>query len=240
LRPRASSRLMILGVRRATYHMNNNLGQSFCSTKRKAVFAAASATCIVIADFLLILFFKNHYSIHVYRAVLTVVSVVIMWVLAGFDYRSIGFTFRLQHGICYWIKSTVFVSIILLLLSGSLLLISHLANLPFPSRPLGFAMRGLFQICVRYPIQEELLYRLVLCAPLLGLIGSRGIIIVSGVTFAAVHFASGNANPGNFVAGYFLAWAYVKSGSIAVPIAWHSLGNFFGLVNPVINYYLLS
>jgi len=82
-----------------------------------------------------------------------------------------------------------------------------------------------FWSCVHYPLLEETLYRLVLLVPLVALLGCRWAIVISGAVFAALHFAYGNPAPDNFVAGYLLAWAYLKSGSIVIPIAWHALGN---------------
>ena len=49
--------------------------------------------------------------------------------------------------------------------------------------------------------------------------------IAGGIVFAALHFAYGSPGLDNFLAGYILAWAYIKSGSIIVPVVLHSLGN---------------
>ena len=37
--------------------------------------------------------------------------------------------------------------------------------------------------------------------------------------------------PDNLIAGFFLAWAFLKSGSIIVPLALHALGNLCALVS---------
>jgi membrane protease YdiL (CAAX protease family) len=87
------------------------------------------------------------------------------------------------------------------------------------------AISRFVDMCVIAPVVEESIYRLVLCFPTTATIGSTGAIILSGATFAGLHFAYGNPSPDNFVAGYILAWAYLKSGSIMVPITLHSLGN---------------
>ena len=50
-------------------------------------------------------------------------------------------------------------------------------------------------------------------------------IIASGLVFAALHFRFGVASPDNAIAGFVLAWAYIKSESILVPITLHALGN---------------
>ncbi len=75
--------------------------------------------------------------------------------------------------------------------------------------PLGMAPSW----CVCYPVLEEMLYRLVLCAPLVALLGPWYAIVISGAAFGALHFLYGNPAPTNFVAGYLLAWPYLRSGS---------------------------
>jgi len=94
--------------------------------------------------------------------------------------------------------------------------------------------------CVYYPLVEELLYRVVLCAPLVALLGPWCAIVVSGVAFGALHVLYDNPAPTNFVAGYILAWAYIRSDSILVPIVWHSLGNAAILVFQVVAWYVMQ
>ena len=40
-----------------------------------------------------------------------------------------------------------------------------------------------------------------------------------------LHFFYGNPGLDNFVGGYVFAWAYVRSGSLYVPMTLHALGN---------------
>ena len=70
------------------------------------------------------------------------------------------------------------------------------------------------------------------------LIGPWGTIFLSGCAFGALHFLYGNPAPDNFIAGYFLAWAYLKSGSVVVPIVLHSLGNLFVLSSHTVGWVL--
>lgn len=79
--------------------------------------------------------------------------------------------------------------------------------------------------CVMAPLVEEATFRLALCTPLTPVIGPWPTVLFSGAAFAAIHFVYGNAHLSNFFAGYCLTWAYLKSGSILVPIVLHSLGN---------------
>jgi membrane protease YdiL (CAAX protease family) len=57
---------------------------------------------------------------------------------------------------------------------------------------------------------------------------SRWRTAASGLIATAVVFA--DPGPDNLIAGYFLAWAYLKSGTIVVPVMLHSLGNLCALV----------
>jgi membrane protease YdiL (CAAX protease family) len=62
-------------------------------------------------------------------------------------------------------------------------------------------------------------------------VGSTVTILLSGVLFALLHAAYGNLAPDNTIAGFVLAWAYLRSSSLLVPIVLHALGNLcvFGI-----------
>ncbi|MHC4982059.1 MAG: lysostaphin resistance A-like protein [Planctomycetota bacterium] len=79
--------------------------------------------------------------------------------------------------------------------------------------------------CLVAPVLEEGIYRFVLCVPLVVLAGPRVAILASGCLFASLHFAYGNPAPDNFVAGFILSWAFLKSGSVILPVGLHCLGN---------------
>lgn len=70
-------------------------------------------------------------------------------------------------------------------------------------------------------VLEETIYRLAPCAPLAIVLGPWRAIAVSGLVFGALHVVAGNPSPENVVGGFLLAWVYVKSGSIAVPVLLH-------------------
>ena len=92
-------------------------------------------------------------------------------------------------------------------------------------------------MCVHAPVTEEVIYRVLLIAAVLPTVGERGSIVVSGVLFALIHILSGRASPENQLAGFMLAWAYLKSGTILVPIAMHSGGNLIALGSQVAGWY---
>ena len=85
------------------------------------------------------------------------------------------------------------------------------------------------QMCVLSPIFEEATYRFGLCTGLVTVLRPWGTIVVTGMIFGALHILYGNPGPGNLTAAYFLAWAYLKSGTIVVPVVLHSLGNLCAL-----------
>jgi membrane protease YdiL (CAAX protease family) len=78
---------------------------------------------------------------------------------------------------------------------------------------------------LRPSIEEELLFRFLLCGTLLGHVSMRANIAINGVVFALVHIVLGGIGPDSAVAGFILAWAFLRSGSIVVPIAMHAAGN---------------
>ncbi|MBI1829955.1 MAG: CPBP family intramembrane metalloprotease [Planctomycetes bacterium] len=83
---------------------------------------------------------------------------------------------------------------------------------------------------VLYPISEEIIYRMAICSAAAGWFGARPAIAVSGIVFGLMHVAYGVANPVNLVSGFVLAWSFLKSNTILVPITLHSFGNILGAV----------
>jgi len=123
---------------------------------------------------------------------------------------------------------------------AELILRTVAAPIPIIALPPQSIIPTLLLFCVLAPILEEGLYRLVLCASLVPLVGPRWTIFLSGALFAALHFVGSNPGLDNFIAGYFLAWVYLKSGSIVTPIVLHSLGNLCVVAMHVANWYKIS
>jgi hypothetical protein len=84
--------------------------------------------------------------------------------------------------------------------------------------------------CFISPVAEEVLYRMVICPSAVALAGPWGGITISGVIFALAHFIAGVAAPENQMGGFVLAWFFVKSETIILPLALHSIGNLFALM----------
>ena len=92
-------------------------------------------------------------------------------------------------------------------------------------------------MCVAAPVLEETLYRLLVCVPLAGWRRPWLAIAASGLLFAALHFLYGNPSPENMIGGLILAWAYLKSETIVVPVLLHALGNLLVLAMQVAAWY---
>jgi len=146
------------------------------------------------------------------------------------------FGFRLEPipRLGYWLKVSA------LLCGVSLLMLALVIRLtPSPTdlnrhglTPHDFATRWLPVVGVLYPIGEELLFRAVLLSALRSLMNRTMAIVIDGLAFAGIHWLYGNPDPFNQMAGFFFAWAYVKSGRISVPLILHVAGNItVGVLN---------
>jgi membrane protease YdiL (CAAX protease family) len=93
--------------------------------------------------------------------------------------------------------------------------------------------------CIYAPVMEELLFRSILTAAVRPLLGDWGTIIASGLLFAAVHILGGNPSPENQIGGFLLGWAFLRSRTILVPLAWHAAGNMLAFSAQVANWYLM-
>lgn len=94
-------------------------------------------------------------------------------------------------------------------------------------------------MCIRAPLLEELVFRSLLALAVQPTLGDRGTIIVGGLLFAVMHIIGGNPSPENQIGGFLLMWAFLRSGTILVPLAWHSAGNLCVYVGQIANWYVL-
>ena len=137
---------------------------------------------------------------------------------------------RLAAFFGFWIGLALFVYVGVWLSLGKALPVIR----TYPS------IHALTWMCVQAPVTEEVIYRVLLLVAVLPTLGHRGSIVTSGVIFALIHVLRGNASPENQIAGFMLAWAYLKSGTILVPIAMHSGGNLIALGGQVAGWYFTS
>jgi len=220
--------------------MDTLIGQTLRGSRGRIIFAFTLAVMTITADFLYICqnaylrFFGYH------RSIIALCSILILTFLVRWNRASLGFTFQPRQGFRYWMMATLFIGLVVSLFSGVVLLLLWAFSLaiPMPKFMPYFLSDAIIIACIKAPLLEECLYRVVLCVPLVALVGSRWTIFISGIIFAALHFVYQMPGPANFIAGYFLAWAFLKSGSILIPVVIHSLGNACFIVVQLGTWYL--
>jgi len=163
------------------------------------------------------------------RAILSVVALCTLGGLAKWDWPSLGLGLRVQPNLRYWLKATVVIGALVLLFCVIVFTaIWFLAPATVQEQLWGAPSdfwRWIPHACLVTPLLEETIYRFTLCMVGVALLGRWPTIVLSGLLFAGLHVAYGNPSPENFIAGFVLAWAYVKSENLLVPIALHSMGN---------------
>jgi membrane protease YdiL (CAAX protease family) len=219
--------------------LETHIGRTLSSSRDIVALATVLVVAAVLMDVLICLYRPRH--LHAYRVTLAIFGALGLLCLARGDRASIGLVLRPREGFGYWRKATALIGVGLVLFLCLIGVFYRVAHIPprFVLAPAS-ALRLLPGWCVYYPLLEEVLYRLVLCAPLVALLGPRYAIVISGVVFGGLHWLYGNPAPTNFVAGYILAWAYLRSESVLVPMVWHALGNAAILMFQVGAWYLMQ
>lgn len=146
------------------------------------------------------------------------------------------------QGWAYWVRIAVWFALVVLALLVIFLNVWWLLDLPIAlhtTRPEGFLWK-LLHMCIYAPVSEEIVFRSLLTVAILPTVGERGTILISGVIFALIHILGGNPGPDNQIAGFMLQWAFLRSGTILVPIAMHSAGNLIAVANQIAAWYLLQ
>jgi membrane protease YdiL (CAAX protease family) len=145
------------------------------------------------------------------------------------DLASLGLIWKPVQAWNYWGRAALLIGLAVLCCIGIGLSAWLLSGRELPVYTVSPVASGsaFFRMCVSAPIREEAIYRFALCIPFAGLSRPWLAIGVSGLVFGGLHILYGNPSPENLIGGLFLSWAYLKSGSIYLPLLLHSLGNFF-------------
>lgn len=137
--------------------------------------------------------------------------------------EAVGGRGRPLPSLAFWLKATLAIAIVFAVVLGVALVIylklgfEVQASLPEPF--------WIWNGVVDAPLVEETIYRWVLVTGIAAVAPRWLAVVVSGAVFAYLHFLYGSAGPDNFIAGYFFAWMYLRSGSIVVPMVFHAMGN---------------
>ncbi|HUG92482.1 MAG TPA: CPBP family intramembrane glutamic endopeptidase [Planctomycetaceae bacterium] len=220
--------------------MQTPIGRQLRDSRRNLVTASCVAVFAIAADLAIVWWVPWPEYLQA-RWTVALVALVAQVRLAGGDLPSLGLVLQPAQGWWYWARMTLWiglaVAVIIVVGLGAWVLAG--GELPVYTTPPERIGTSFLLMCVYAPLQEETLYRLVLCVPLAVALGPWGAIVASGMAFAVPHVLSGIASPENLFGGLFLAWAYLKSGSISIPLLLHSLGNLLVLAAQVAGWYWL-
>lgn len=217
------------------------IGQHLNSSPAGLAAAGAVAVAVVAADFALVCWAPYPLTLEG-RGVLAVIGLAAQFRLVNGDLASVGLRLTPVQGWRYWGRAALLLGLVVLAC-----LVAYLGawtwagrEFPVPATPPADAGTAFLRMCVFAPVQEEVVYRLILCVPLAAWLRAWGAVIVSGLVFGALHWVYGTPSPENLVGGFLLAWAYLKSGSIAVPVLLHALGNLCALAAQIGTWYWLQ
>ena len=178
------------------------------------------------------------------RLCVGILAIVSLGYLAGWDRPTLGWRLKAAQGSRYWAKAALLMGGIILaavvVAAGVYLAVVRdprpLSSFRLFQEPSQFWRWGL-HACLVAPVTEELFYRFTLCTAVAAVARPWVVIAASGVAFAGLHVLYGNPGVDNCLAGLLLAWAYLKSGSLLVPLLLHSAGNLaVGLIHMVMCY----
>jgi membrane protease YdiL (CAAX protease family) len=202
--------------------------------------AAASAVGVLVVTADLALAWWGRYPEAIEgTGVLAVIAVVAQVRLTDGDLASVGLHLIPTQGWRWWVRISLWIGLAVaacIAVGLGLWALSGREVHVYATPPSDIG-QSLLRMCVIAPVLEEVVYRLALCVPLAVCLGPWRAILVSGLAFAGLHVVRGNPSPENLVGGLFLAWAYLKSESIAVPVLLHSLGNLCALAAQVGTWY---
>jgi membrane protease YdiL (CAAX protease family) len=216
------------------------IGQHLNSSPVGLAAASAVGAVVVAADFALVCWDRYLLSIEG-RGALAVIALAAQLRLVNGDLASVGLRLTPTQGWWFWGRASLVIGLVVLacLVVGLGAWVLAGRELPLYATPPADIGTAFLRMCLFTPVQEEATYRLALCVPLAVLIGPWGAIVVSGLVFGGLHWAGGTPSPENLVGGFLLAWAYLKSESIAVPVLLHGLGNLCALAAQVGIWYWL-
>lgn len=183
-----------------------------------AAYDKANSGCLAVEE--------TYQTTLVGRYLIAFFLLVFFSILARGNRRSFGLAMPMQ-GWTYW----GWLGTMLFLFFSILVVV-----LPIIWSLLGWRTDGFFSLAentnfaeggLHAPVLEEILYRFALCTVVAARWGPRAAIVLSGLLFAFAHIIYGNPNPFNVIGGFFLAWSFLKSNSILIPILFHALGNLY-------------
>lgn len=218
--------------------MQSAIGRHFSDEPRMRYWGLALALGTVAADMVVV---TLHASESVRLALALTAFAAVVYLSDG-DLRSLGLRSSPKQGWRPWIRTSLKIGLIVAFCVAVGLGIWSLTGrqIRIHSLPPSHIVFSFLHMCVLAPVLEETIYRVIVCVALARLVGCWKTIAVNGILFAALHVVYGNPSPENLVGGFFLAWVYLKSETILLPIVLHSLGNFIALLAQVATWHFLQ
>lgn len=209
--------------------MQTAIGRSIQTPRRRRT-AAVLAVLLVSCDFAFVIIPLGSVGQSCRAAMGIVALAAAVWVTDG-DRISLGLCAAPTQGWRSWIHTSIMIATAVAAALGL-----SAAIFQFAGRPLAIQVTSpnavthrLLWMCCFAPTTEETVYRVTLCVCLVPSLGCWKTIFLSGGLFALLHVVYGNPSSENLVGGFFLAWAYLKSETILVPLLLHAGGNFIAL-----------
>lgn len=217
--------------------MTTPIGQSLAKPPYKLAVAISVGLIAVAGD---LIFVGQHLWYE--RGLLPLIAVIAFVQLADGDLSSLGLRVLPIQGWPYWLRATIWLAVAMGVFATAWvwILMSGEYDLPVITTPPSTAGQRFWDMCIYAPVLEESIYRFALCIPIVALVRPWVAILASGLAFSLLHFVSGNPSPENAIGGFLLAWCFLKSGSIYLPLILHSLGNSVVLASQVGGWYLLQ
>lgn len=176
---------------------------------------------------------ESRYRLGIGPTLLALTGLVAVLCLSNGNVTELGLRFAPIQGWRYWCRLAFWFGLSIAVVLAIFAVVWHTCGWTIPIYRTQPSLQALVFMCVMAPVSEEILFRGLLTLAVLPTCGRRGTIALSGIVFAAIHVLAGRASPENLIAGFLLAWAFLKSGTILVPIAMHSGGNFLALAAQV-------
>lgn len=159
------------------------------------------------------------------RALPALAAVGLFALLLRGDRDALGARLAPRPSVRYWLRAILVLAALFAAILGVAfgIQLARGIELPPPLPPPTAAHR--WASLVEAPLGEETVYRWALVTGVAALGPRWPAVLVSGLAFGISHTFHDVHAANNIAAGFVFAWMYLRSGSIAVPIAFHALGN---------------
>lgn len=218
--------------------MHTQIGRSLPGVRAGA--AAALGVCAVLLHFFLVWLYRYPESVQGPWALAIICLVGLFW-LSGGDLASLGFQGP-SGGWMKWVRWSVLLGAVIAVSLAAAAGLWAVLGWRWPVHATAPTQAGtaFLSMCVFAPLLEESIYRVALCVSLVAAVGPWKAIVTSGLAFALLHVVYGNPSPENLLGGFLLAWAYIRSESVLIPVLLHAGGNLLVLIWQIGAWYWLA